>query len=448
MPDRYDIVILGAGNAGFGVSQIAHAAGKSLAFVESDQFGGTCPNRGCTPKKVLVAAAHALHEIEIAHEHGIEVGPAKLDWAKLIDRKSDMIDFIPGAMEDTAKARGDIYQGKARFVGANAIEVDGTVIEADNFVIATGSITRPLSIPGAEHLITSDDVLSQRELPNEVVFIGGGVIAMEFSHVYARAGAKVTILEAMPQLLPRLDQDAVTAIRGESERIGIDVKVGVEVEAIEKTGGKLQVHFTHEGKRQSVEANQVVNGTGRIANTADLNLAAANIVHDGIRIEVDDHLRSVSNPAVWVAGDALVHSAQLSPLATYEGRIVGQNIADNAELKPDYAIVPSAVYTVPALSSVGMTQAEAKQAGIDVDIVTSDMSGWFSARFYAETVAWAKVIIEKGSRRVVGAHLVGHHGEELIHLFALAMRHGISADQLGDEMYAFPTFAADIKSML
>ncbi|MGB5327009.1 MAG: NAD(P)/FAD-dependent oxidoreductase [Gammaproteobacteria bacterium] len=448
MPDRYDIVILGAGNAGFGVSQIAHAAGKSLAFVESDQFGGTCPNRGCTPKKVLVAAAHALHEIEIAHEHGIEVGPAKLDWSKLIDRKSDMIDFIPGAMEDTAKARGDIYQGKARFVGANAIEVDGTVIEADNFVIATGSITRPLSIPGAEHLITSDDVLSQRELPNEVVFIGGGVIAMEFSHVYARAGAKVTILEAMPQLLPRLDQDAVTAIRGESERIGIDVKVGVEVEAIEKTGGKLQVHFTHEGKRQSVEANQVVNGTGRIANTADLNLAAANIVHDGIRIEVDDHLRSVSNPAVWVAGDALVHSAQLSPLATYEGRIVGQNIADNAELKPDYAIVPSAVYTVPALSSVGMTQAEAKQAGIDVDIVTSDMSGWFSARFYAETVAWAKVIIEKGSRRVVGAHLVGHHGEELIHLFALAMRHGISADQLGDEMYAFPTFAADIKSML
>jgi glutathione reductase (NADPH) len=448
MPDRYDIIILGAGNAGFGVSQIAHAAGKSIAFVESDQFGGTCPNRGCTPKKVLVAAAHALHEIEIAHQHGIEVGPAKLDWAKLIDRKSDMIDFIPGAMEDTAKGRGDIYRGKARFVGPNAIEVDGTRLEADNFVVATGSITRPLSIPGAEHLITSDDVLSERELPNEVVFIGGGVIAMEFSHVYARAGAKVTILEAMPQLLPRLDQDAVAAIQVESERIGIDVKVGVEVEAIEKAGDKLQVHFTHEGKRQSVEANRVVNGTGRIANVADLNLAAANVAHDGIRIDVDDHLRSVSNPAVWVAGDALVHSAQLSPLATYEGRIVGQNIADNAGLKPDYTIVPSAVYTVPALSSVGMTEAEAKQAGIDVDVVTSDMSSWFSARFYAETVAWAKVIVEKGSRRVIGAHLVGHHGEELIHLFALAMRHGISADQLGDEMYAFPTFAADIKSMI
>lgn len=448
MTERYDIVILGAGNAGFGVSQIAHAAGKSIAFVESDQFGGTCPNRGCTPKKVLVAAANALHEIELAPQHGIKVGPARLDWAKLIDRKSDMIDFIPGAMEDIAKNRGTVYKGKAVFVDANAIEVEGKRIEAENFVIATGSMTRPLSIPGAEHLITSDDVLNERELPQEVIFIGGGVIAMEFSHVYARAGAKVTILEMMPQLLPRLDQDAVTAIQGESERLGINIKTGVQVEAVEKSGDRLQVHFIHDGKRQFVEASRVVNGTGRIANVADLNLEAANVAHDGIRIEVDEHLRSVSNPAVWVAGDALVHSAQLSPLATYEGRLVGQNIVENAGIKPDYSIVPSAVYTVPALSSVGMTETEAKQAGIDVDVMTSDMSSWFSARFYAETVAWAKVLVEKETRRVVGAHLVGHHGEELIHLFALAMRHGINADQLGDEMYAFPTFAADIKSML
>ena len=448
MPDRYDIAILGAGNAGFGVSQIAHAAGKSLAFVESDEFGGTCPNRGCTPKKVLVAAANALHEIAIANQHGIDVGPAKLDWSKLIDRKNEMIDFIPGAMEDTAQGRGDVYRGKARFVAADAIEVNGTRIEADNFVIATGSITRPLSIPGAEYLITSDDVLSQRELPNEIVFIGGGVIAMEFSHVYARAGSKVTILEAMPRLLPRMDQDAVDTLRSESENLGIAIKTDVSVESIAKTDHGLQVTFTHDGVQQTIAADRVVNGTGRIANVADLNLTAANISHDGIRIEVNEHLRSVSNPAVWVAGDALVHSAQLSPLATYEGRLVGQNIVDNADRVPDYTIVPSAVYTVPTLSSVGMTEAEATEAGLNFDIMTSDMTSWFSARFYAETVAWAKILIEKGSKRIIGAHLVGHHGEELIHLFALAMRHGISADQLGDEMYAFPTFAADIKSML
>lgn len=448
MSERYDIVIIGGGNAGFGVSQIAHAAGKSIAFVESDEFGGTCPNRGCTPKKVLVAAAHAMHEIEIAHHHGIEVGPAKLDWTALIDRKSDMIEFIPAAMEDLARGRGSVYRGKAKFTGPNEIEVDGKHIEADNFVIATGSITRPLSIPGAGHLITSDDVLTERELPDEVVFIGGGVIAMEFSHVYARAGAKVTILEMMPQLLPRLDSDAVAAISAESERIGITMKTGVEVQGIEKIDGKLQVKYIHQGQQHTIDANRVVNGAGRIANVADLNLDAANITYDGVRIEVDEYLRSVSNPAVWVAGDALVTSAQLSPIATYEGRIVGQNIVDGAHKSPDYAVIPSAVYTVPALSSVGLTEAEAGQAGIEVEVMTSDMSQWFSARFYAETVAWAKVIIEKSSRRIVGAHLVGHHGEELIHLFALAMRHGIKADDLGAEIYAFPTFAADMPSLV
>jgi len=448
MPDRYDIVIIGGGNAGFGVSQIAHAAGKSIAFIEADKFGGTCPNRGCTPKKVLVAAAHAMHEIEVSHNHGIEVGPAKLNWTALIDRKSDMIDFIPGAMEDTAKDRGTVYKGKAKFTGPNTVEVNGTQIEADNFVIATGSITRPLSLPGAEHLITSDDVLTERELPDEVVFIGGGVIAMEFSHVYARAGAKVTILEMMPQLLPRLDNDAVAAISKESERIGITLKTGVEVQGIEKVDGKLRVNYRHEGNEYSIDASRVVNGTGRIANVAELNLDAANVQHDGIRIEVDEYLRSVSNPAVWAAGDVLVQSAQLSPLATYEGRVVGANIVDGAHKLPDYSVVPSAVYTVPALSSVGLTEAEAKKAGLEVEVKTSDMSQWFSARFYAETVAWAKVLVEKETRKIVGAHLVGHQGEELIHLFALAMRHNISADELGGEIFAFPTFAADISSLV
>jgi len=249
-------------------------------------------------------------------------------------------------------------------------------------------------------------------------------------------------------VLPRLDQDAVAAIRGESERLGIDVRTGVEVEAVSQTDNGLQVAFTHQGKRQTISADRVVNGTGRIANVADLDLQAANVKHDGIRIEVDAYLRSVSNPAIWVAGDALLHSAQLSPLATYEGRTVAQNIVEGSKVKPDYSVVASAVYTVPALASVGMTEAEATAASLDFDAITSDMASWFSARFYAETVAWAKILVDKGSRRIIGAHIVGHHGEELIHLFALAMRHGINADQLGDEMYAFPTFAADIKSML
>jgi len=446
--EKFDIVILGGGNAGFGVSAVAHEAGKKIAFVEELDFGGTCPNRGCTPKKILVAAAHSLHEIAHASAHGITVGDTRLDWGKLMDRKEEMIGFIPGAMHSTAEKRGKVFKGTAKFVGPNQIDVDGTVIEGENIVIATGSTPRTLPIPGAELMTTSDDVLSDRDLPGEVVFVGGGVIAMEFAHVYARAGVKVTILEAMPQLLPRMDADAVSVIRGETENLGVTIKTGVSITEISQDGARLAVSFEEAGSQQKITADRVINGAGRVANVGNLDLDVANIAHDGIRIEVNDYLQSTSNPAVWVAGDALVHTAQLSPVATYEGRTVGHNIVHGPEKKPDYSVLPSAVYTVPALSSVGLSEAEAKDKGHNVRVVTSDMAQWFSAKTYAESAAWSKVLIDADTGRILGAHMVGHQGEELIHLFALAMRHNLTAADLSDGFYAFPTFSADVKSMV
>ena len=447
MADRYDVIILGGGNAGFGVSAIVFEAGKNIAFIEERDFGGTCPNRGCTPKKVLVAAAHALHEIEIAGTHGIKVGKPKLDWSKLIQRTKDMIGFIPDAMAGVAEKRGDVFRGSAKFVGPNAVEVDGTVLEGENIVIATGSKPRPLPIPGAEHMITSDEVLSEESQPGEIVFIGGGVIAMEFSHVYARAGTKVTILEVMERLLPRVEADAVAQVQTESERIGVTVKTSVDVKEITKANGKLRVVYEHDGKELTVDTDRVVNGAGRIANVDTLDLDAGNVKHDRVAIEIDEYLRSTSNPSVWVCGDSLVTSAQLSPLATYEGRIVGQNIVNGPTVKPDYAVIPSCVYTVPALSTVGLTEEEAKDKGLAVKVSTNDMTDWFSGKSYAESVAWAKVLVDEDEDRIVGAHMVGHQGEDLIHLFALAMRHGIPASKLKDDMFAFPTFSSDVKNL-
>ncbi len=272
MTSKYDIIILGGGNAGFGVSAVAAEAGKTIAFVEERDFGGTCPNRGCTPKKVLVAAAHALHEISSASTHCIDVNAPTLDWAKLIQRSKAMIEFIPGAMTGVAEKRGDVYRGAGKFVGPNSVAVNGAVLEADNIVIATGSKTRPLAIPGAELMITSDDVLSEETQPGAVVFIGGGVIAMEFSHVYARAGTKVTILEVMPRLLPRVEMDAVAAVQAESERIGITVKTGVQVNEVTEDGGKLCVHYSIDGEDHTAAADRVINGAGRIANVDTLDL--------------------------------------------------------------------------------------------------------------------------------------------------------------------------------
>lgn len=448
MTGHYDIVIVGGGNAAFGASSIAAEAGKKIAFVEEWDFGGTCPNRGCTPKKVLVAAAHALHEIEIAKAHCIDVGKPTLDWAGLIDREKAMIESIPQRMADLAGKRGDVFRGHARFVGPNRIAVGERRLEAEHIVIATGSKPRPLPIPGAEHLITSDDVLSERRQPKEVVFIGGGVVAMEFSHVYARAGTRVTILEALPQVLSGQDADAVGKLLEESARIGITVKTGVEVKQIAASDERFKVTYLHEGAEGEVSADRVVNGAGRIANVDSLDLEAGEVRRDGVRIEVEPCLRSVSNPSVWVCGDALVSSAQLSPIATYEGQIVARNIVAGTEEAPDYRSVPSCVYTVPALASVGLTEAEAKARGLKFSASVNDMTGWLSARTYAETVAWAKVLVEEGSRHILGAQIVGHGGEELIHLFALAIRHEITAAELKSAVFGFPTFSSDVKNLI
>ena len=221
------------------------------------------------------------------------------------------------------------------------------------------------------------------------------------------------------------------------------MRVGVEVREIARAGNSLQVTFVHEGREQSLTADRVANGTGRIADVDDLDLAAAEIAHDGLTIAVDDHLRSTSNPDVYVAGDALTSSAQLSPLATYEGRLVGANIVEGDTQVPRYDHVPSAVYAVPALATVGLTEEEAAARGLAFQVKTNDMRGWRSARTYAETVAFAKVLVEDGSNRILGAHMVGHGAEEVIHLFAMAITHGIPAGDIASAVYAYPTFMSD-----
>jgi glutathione reductase (NADPH) len=447
--ERYDVVILGGGNAAMGATVATREAGLSVAMIEQDLLGGTCPNRGCMPKKVLVAAAHALDEIARAHHHGITVDAPTLDWAALIAREKAMIAGIPESLAGAMARRGvEVIHGAGKFVGPNTIHVGERTLEARHIVIATGSKPRQLPFPGAEHLVTSDDVLSDPTLPRDVVFIGGGVIALEFSHVYARAGARVTILEVLPQILPGVDADAAAQLRGETERLGVAIRTSVRVSRIEPEGRGYRVVFTEGGAEHSVTAERIVNGAGRVADIDGLALDQGGVRHDKGHVVVDDTLRSVSNPAVHVCGDAAGQAAQLSPIATYEGQIVGDNIAKGANRKPDYRSIPSCIFTVPALATVGMSEAAAHEAGLKIRVQTNDMVGWLSARTYAESAAWAKIVIDEGNDKILGATMLGHAAEELIHLFALAVRCGITAGQIKDMVYAFPTFSADVKFLV
>src|SRR6516225_10971012 len=279
MPTRsVDVVILGGGNAGMAATVATREAGHQVVMLEPDLLGGTCPNRGCMPKKVLVAAAHALDEIERAQAHHITVGKPSLDWAALIDREKAMIASIPASLGELMNRRGvEVIRDRGRFTGPNAVAVGGETLEAKHIVIATGSKPRRLPFTGAELMITSDDVLSERKLPASVVFIGGGVIALEFSHVYARAGAKVTILEVLPRLLDNMDADAVAQLRGETERIGVAIHTGVEVRRVEKVAGRLRVVYVEGASEHSVEAERVVHGAGRVADLDDLDLPAGRV---------------------------------------------------------------------------------------------------------------------------------------------------------------------------
>jgi glutathione reductase (NADPH) len=447
--ERYDVVIIGGGSAGIGATGPVRRAGLSVAMIEARDLGGTCPNRGCTPKKVLVAAGQALHDIQRASVHQIAVGQPKLDWAALIAREKDMIKDIPENLAHAmARRKVEVIKGYGSFAGPDTVRVGDRTLHAGHIVIAGGSKPRPLSIPGAQHMVTSDDMLSESRRPGSVIFIGGGVISLEFGHVYARAGSSVTILEALPQLLPAMDTDAVARLQAESERIGLQIRTGVRIERIEASGRRFRVVFTHDGIEKATEADWVVNGAGRIADVEGLGLAAGQIDHDNGRIATDSYLRSTSNPRVYICGDAVPTSPQLSPIATYEGDLVGRNIVDGPKHSPEYAGIATAVYTVPALAAVGLTEAAVKAKGLQAEVHVNDMYDWFSARTYAETVAWSKIIVDRGSDRILGAHFVGHAGHELVNIFGLAMKFGVSASALREHVYTYPTFASDIKHML
>jgi glutathione reductase (NADPH) len=425
------VVILGGGNAGIGVTGPVRRAGMSMAMIEARDLGGTCPNRGCTQKKILVAAGHALHEIERAGIHKISVGKPKLDWAALIDREKEMIKDIPDNLaRATERRQVEVIRGQAAFAGPDTIRVGDRMLKARYIVIATGSKSRPLTIPGAEHMITSDEMLSERELPPSVIFIGGGVISLEFGHVYARAGAGVTILEALPQLLPAMDADAVAHLAAESERVGIRVKTGVSVKRIEPTNGRLRVIFMHEGTEHAAQADRVVNGAGRIANVDTLGLASGNVDHANGRVSVDRYLRSASNPLVLCLWRCAPDLAATIAAGDLRGRNRRPQYSRRAQTLPGLRGHGNLDLYRPCPGRRRIDRSRGARKGFEVEVHANDMLGWFSAKTYAETAAWSKIIVDRATDRILGAHFVGHEDQELINLFGLAIKFGITAHQL------------------
>jgi len=443
---RYDMVVIGGGNTGLAVANRVATAGRRVVLVDKGPIGGLCSLAGCNPKKVFVRASAVLDEVRRASEHGIEVGNVSIDWERVWRRKHSFTDPVPESTERGLAEKGvDRVRGVARFTSSDALIAADQELRADAFVIATGSTPRRFTVPGAELMKTTDDILELRQPPERMVIVGAGVIAFEFAHVFARVGTLVTILMRSKRALANFDDDFAQLAVEFGRTLGIEFIPDTTVTGVRESNAGLVVEFDSANGGDSREADFVLNAAGRVAAIESLNLQAAGVETWKRGIAVDEFLRSRTNRSVFAGGD--VHGVlQLSPVASYEGRVIARNFLEGNVVKADYATVPQAIYTTPPLAAVGLTESAARSKGIDVDVRSSDMKSWKVYAIAGEPVAHAKVIAERNSGRIIGAQLFGAGAEDNIHIFALAMRCGITAADLKEAVYAYPTFAGTIQS--
>lgn len=448
MAKAYDLVVVGVGTAAMGVVGTVREAGWSVAVVDFRPYGGTCALRGCDPKKMLVTAAEAIDLVARMHPNGV-TGETRVDWPALMAFKRRFTDPIPAGTEDHLKKKGiDTLHGRARFISANTMEVDGKAVEGRHFVLAAGAEPIKLGIPGEQHIVTNEEFLTLEQLPRRILLVGGGYIASEFSHIAARAGATVTVLQRGERMLTQFDPQLVDFLMDKFRSVGIDVRTRTKVEAVEKTDNGFTVRASADGKSVQFEADLVVHAAGRKPDLQALNLGAANVaVKDG-KLELNDYLQSVSNAAVYAAGDTAQKGPPLTPVSSHDAEVVAENLLKGNRRKPDYTGVPSVAFTVPPIAAVGLGEAEARKQGLRFRTNYQRAPKWFTAVQAAEPVYGFKTLVEEKTGRILGAHLVGPHADEVINLFALIIRKGLTAADLKSAIFAYPTGASDVSYMV
>jgi glutathione reductase (NADPH) len=348
-----------------------------------------------------------------------------------------------------AKAGIATFHGRAHFVERSTIQVGDEILEGRYIVIAAGQKPANLKIPGIEYLTTSEQFLELDKLLRRILFIGGGYIAFEFAHVAVRVGSKVTIVHRGERPLSQFDPDLVDQLVAQSLELGIDVQLGTQAQGVENDSGQFVVHASASGEPRSFEADMVVHAAGRVPEIDDMNLDGAGIKQDRRGVRVNEFLQSVSNPGVYAAGDAAASGGlPLTPVAGYEGAIVAANLLKGNHRKPNYVGIPTVVFTIPPLASVGLNEREAREQGLKYGVKKELTSTWYSSRRVAEKYSGYKVLIEEETDRILGAHLLGDQAAETINLFAVAIRSGMRATDLSHMVFSYPTHASDLPYML
>ncbi|VAX29430.1 similar to glutathione reductase [hydrothermal vent metagenome] len=450
MIQNYDIIIIGTGAASSGVAYKCKFAGMSVAVIDELPYGGTCANRGCDPKKVLVGAAEVLDWARRMNGNGIDYQNLKINWKDLMTFKRSFTDPVPENREKHFHKAGiDTFHGSAEFTGDQSVKVGDKELTAKYIHIATGAKPARLNIPGEEYLTFSDQFLELDELPPNIVFVGGGYISMEFAHIAARAGVNVEIIHRGSRVLEKFDPDLVNQLTEATLEAGIKLRLNSSVEAILKKGNHLLVSTSTADSKETIEADMVVHGAGRMPAIENMNLEAAGIEWGRKGVKVNKYLQSVSNPHIYAAGDvADTEGLPLTPVAGSQSQIAASNIIKGNSKSVNYIGTPSVAFTIPQIASVGLTEEEAEKQGLKFKVKKKETDWWYSSKRIIEKHSGFKTLVEEDTGKIIGAHLLGSHAGEVINLFAMAIRFNIPASEIRRTIYAYPTNSSDVIYMV
>jgi pyruvate/2-oxoglutarate dehydrogenase complex dihydrolipoamide dehydrogenase (E3) component len=447
----YDLVVIGAGTAGLVSAAGAAGLGARVALVERDLMGGDCLNVGCVPSKALVRAARAFADARDAGAFGVVLpSPPQVDFPAVMERMRRLRAHLSrtDSAERFAGLGVDVFLGQGRFVAADAVEVGGKRLRFGRAVIATGARSAPPPVPGLPDAgyLTNETVFSLTDLPPRLAILGAGPIGCELAQTFARFGARVSLIEAGPQVLPHEDADAAERIVAALRRDAVIVLLGTKAVAARRRGAETILEVEHGGTRSEVIADAVLVAVGRLPNVDGLDLERAGVACDASRgVRVDDHLRT-TNPRIFAAGDVCT-PWKFTHHSDAQARIVLRNALFLGRARASALTLPWCTYTDPEVAHVGLSEADARERGVRVRSFVQDLGDVDRAVLDGETDGFVKILVREGSDEIVGATIVARHAGESISELTLAIVAGIGLGRLADVIHPYPTQAEAIRKL-
>jgi len=440
----YDLITIGAGSGGVRASRLAGRFGARVAVAEELRVGGTCVLRGCVPKKLLVFGSHFRDEIEDMAGYGWSVNGAAHDWAAMIAAKDKELDRLHGIYMNLLKGAGNtVLDGRGVIVDPHTVEVDGKRHTAERILIATGGWPSLPDVPGIEHAITSNEALDLKARPQRVAIIGSGFIAVEFAGIFHGFGSETHLIYRADKVLRGFDEDIRTALTTELEKKGIHQRAGTLPSRIEKVDGGFLVQLT---SGETLEVDAVMYATGRRPNTSGLGLEAVGVeLTETGAVKVDEWSRS-SVPSIWAIGD-VTDRIQLTPVALAEGQAFAETEFNGNPIRPDHDDVPSAVFSQPPIGTVGLSEAAARRKYGELDVYVSGFRPMKYTLTGNNERGFMKLVVDRASQRVVGAHMLGIDAPEIIQGVAIAVRMGATKRDFDRTIGIHPTAAEEFVTM-